>query len=152
MLHQLWPLARKGERTMAEYESIISKLKTYLINDMGFEENEDCLSKELENEEDFIISDEAILGINAGKLYGGNRAYMYSCIEENFIIKIEETFEEKISLNEQEKTWLTSSDDEIYGTDIISNWIWETCNVTVNKAKADMYVESILGKHAASVA
>lgn len=135
---------------MAEYERIINKLNTYLVNNMGFKKNGMGYSKILKDEADIGLSDQKVSMIASGNLFGGRKESYYETIEEDYIVeRIEERYDEFLILTNKERAWLSSYDEDgIYGADAISEYIWDYLDVSVNRKMADKYMEKVVKKAA----
>ena len=146
-------MARKG-KVMSEYDRITNKLNRYLIDNMGFKKNGIGLSKVLKAD-DIDLSDEKVVLIATGRLYGGSKEIYYEAIEEDYLVgRIEERFEEFLTFTDKERAWLNSFDEEgFYGADLISDYIWNYINVAVDRKIADKHMAKVMnGKETVKVA
>ena len=128
---------------MATYERIVNKLTNYLVS-LGFKEKNGQYTKVLKDTADFRISKTLYDAISTGKAYGGNMDYLPMCAEENFITDLENGFDKVLPLTDHEKEWLQSFDEDgLYGWDLISEWIWDNVEVTVQKKAFNAFTKTL---------
>lgn len=126
------------------YDSITGKLKTYLINEKGFTEDGEGLTKTLSNKEDMIYSKDLFKLIFDGKIAGGME-FAYGTMEDNYKSIIEENFDEWINLTDEEKAYLEAhemyedadDDDEDTGWDAVDQWILDCVEITADRSVVD---------------
>lgn len=134
---------RKGEQTMSTYERILHKLTVHL-EELGFRKSQDEYKKTLKTSSDFRITKHHYDAISSGNAYGGNRDYLFFFAEENYISDIEESFEDVLSLTENEKKWLrTYDEDGCLGWDLISDWIWEHVSVSIQRKAFNAFIKTL---------
>ncbi len=122
--------------------SIEDKLTEYLVQKMGFVKEGLVLKKTLDNEADFICPPGTYLAFHQGQIYGGNVDYLYSMLADNYVTQIEDRFDEFLELTDEERAFIDNPVDEdiedFTGFDVISQWIWDYVEVTVNEYKVNL--------------
>ena len=131
------------------YEMIEKKLESYLIKNMGFQSYKGMLIKRIKPSE-YLLADNAIELTLAGKAFGGDISYLKMAIVENYIAdRIEDKYENFLDLTEEEKDFLDGEDEDgVCGTDVISEWIWDTLEVSVNDKEFENYIAVYTNKAA----
>lgn len=130
---------------------IIEKLKTYLVDHMGFEECEDCLSKQL-SPEDYCLSSSVVKSIMNGEAYRGMDPYetIQSILVDNYIgEKIMDTAIYEVDFTEEERAFFECDEDEddddfgYNGYCEIESWLCGQ-NITVDRDELIQFIEAAM--------
>ena len=130
--------------------SIIKKLKQFLVTQKGFNLSGKGVQKTLKDEKDFIVSDNAYIMMYKGYLYEGNWRYFYDLIADNYRSEIEENFEDWLSLSESEIDWLhepLEDGDDLTGFEVISEWIGDYVDTACDTCAVDSVAGRIIREY-----
>lgn len=138
---------------MELFDSIIEKLKKYLVENYGFTHSGDGIEKTLSIEE-YCMAPYVVMNIMSGKAYPGTDPYdtIESLLRDNYVAgTIMENVLEKIDFTKEERMYFECDEDgddydeeqAYYGFTEIESWLCFQ-NITVDREELMAFIASSL--------